>query len=102
MFCITDNLLAQWSIKSLAALADAQGMKLVSTPQRGSIKEYNKLSLADVTNVIKATNDGLLFHDEMNAIVARFNRQGQQAGVNGPIAVVYVNEQGLLDYMVSL
>lgn len=90
------------SIKSLAALADAQGMKLVATPQRGSIKEYTPLTLADVSNVIRATNDGLLFRDEMNAVIARFNHQGQQAGVNGPIAVVYVNEQGLLDYMVSL
>lgn len=102
MFGISDNLLAQGSIKSLAALADAQGMKLVATPQRGHVKEYTPLTLADVANVIKATNDGLLFRAEMNAIVARFNRQGQQAGVNGPIAVVYVNEQGLLDYMVSL
>lgn len=96
MFGITDNLLAQGSIKSLAALADAQGMKLVATPQRGSIKEYTPLTLADISNVIKATNDGLLFRDEMNAIVARFNRQ------DGPVAVVYVNEQGMLDYMVSL
>lgn len=28
------------SLKSLAALADAQGMKLVATPQRGHVKEY--------------------------------------------------------------
>ena len=84
------------SIKSLAALADAQGMKLVATPQRGHIKEYTPLTLADVANVINATNEGLLWKDEMNAIVSRFNRQ------DGPIAVVYINEQGLLDYMVSL
>lgn len=84
------------SLKSLAALADAQGMKLVATPQRGHVKEYIPLTLADVSNVIKATNDGILFRDEMNAIIARYNRQ------DGPIAVVYVNEQGLLDYMVSL
>lgn len=84
------------SIKSLAALADAQGMKLVATPQRGNVKEYAPLTLADVSNVIKATNEGLLFRDEMNAIIARYNRQ------DGPLALVYVNEQGLLDYMVSL
>lgn len=84
------------SLKSLAAIADAHGMKLVATPQRGSIKEYTPLTLADVANVIKATNDGLLWKDEMNAVIARYNRQ------DGPIAVVYVNEQGLLDYMVSL
>ena len=84
------------SIKSLAALADAQGMRLVAKPQRGHVKEYTPLTLADVANVIKATNDGLLFRDEMDAIVARFNRQ------DGPVAVIYVNEQGLLDYMVSL
>lgn len=93
MFGITDNLLAQGSIKSLAALADAQGMKLVATPQRGHVKEYTPLTLADVANVINATN---VWKDEMNAIIARYNRQ------DGPIAVVYVNEQGLLDYMVSL
>ena len=84
------------SLKSLAALADAQGMRLVATPQRGHVKEYTPLTLADVANVIKATNDGLLFQDEMTAIIARYNRQ------DGPMAVVYVNEQGLLDYMVSL
>ena len=45
------------SIKLFAALADAQGMKLVAKPQRGHVKA---LTLADVANVIKATNDGLL------------------------------------------
>lgn len=84
------------SLKSLATLADAQGMRLVATPQRGHVKEYTPLTLADVANVINATNGGLLWKDEMNAIIARYNRQ------DGPMVVVYVNEQGLLDYMVSL
>jgi len=85
------------SLKDLAQLAHTNGMRMVAVKQRVKAKvSYSTLSLADVSNVIKATNEGLLFKDEMNAIVTRFNRQ------DGPVAVVYVNEQGLLDYMVSL
>lgn len=94
--CVCIMIGLKGSLGSLAALADAQGMKLVATPQRGLKGHVKALTLADVANVIKATNAGLLFRDEMNVIIARFNRQ------DGPVAVVYVNEQGLLDYIVSL
>lgn len=89
-------LIKSCSLVGLKRTAEANGYRLVATPQRGHIKEYTPLTLADVANVINATNEGLLWKDEMNAIVSRFNRQ------DGPIAVVYINEQGLLDYMVSL
>lgn len=62
------------SLLSVAQLAAKHGYRLVATVGKGhKSAKGNVLSLADIQALVSATNAGILFRDELNAIIDKHN-----------------------------
>ncbi len=66
---------ASESLLSIAQLAANHGYRLVATVGKGhKAANSHALTLADIQAAVSATNAGLLFRDELNAIIEKKNR----------------------------
>lgn len=64
---------ASESLLSIAQLAANHGYRLVAVRGKGRKVEQKALTLADIQAAVTAANSGLLFIDELNAIIDKHN-----------------------------
>lgn len=61
------------SLLSIAQLAANHGYRLVATIGKGHKVEQKAMTLADIQAAVTAANSGVIFIDELNDIISKYN-----------------------------